>query len=398
MVVGLMLLSAVIVSPRNIGTIQMKRSHGIILAAVAATSGLLTAAMAGRASEEGSKASQAATGAAGSNAERHAALIRTGESSVDWKWLVEEHDEDRDKTVDRSEFPGTAGDFARLDRTWDGVLTVEDFDWSTDGQLCQQKETTFALFKSVDTSSDGRVSTEEWQALFARIASEKGYLNEEELEELIYLPRVVKTQKEQLNFGSIASFLDDAKTNFNAELPKVGDSAPDFELRSADGLTTVRLSSFRGKKPVVLIFGCFSCGNYRTYSESLEEMYRRRKDDVEFLRVYVREAHPTDHTGPTSTNAKAGILIKQPVTLEDRCSVAGQCSAALNIQGPLVVDEIDNRVGRAWGGWPDRLYIIDRDGRVAYRGGPGPFGFNPREMEQSLVLLMEQEKGDLKSK
>jgi hypothetical protein len=375
----------------------MNQTRGLILA-VAATCGLLTAAFAVTASDEGSKASRSAKNVASGNAERHAALIRTGESSVDWKWLVDMYDLDRDKVVTRGEFPGTQSDLARLDRNWDDVLTAEDFDWSTDGLLCQQKETTFALFKSIDTSSDGRISGEEWQAHFARIASKKGYLNEEELEKLIFLPRVVKTQKEQLNFASIASFLDDANAKFSPELPKVGDLAPDFELRTADGLTNVRLSSFRGKKPVVLIFGCFSCGNYRTYSETLEEMYRRRKDDVEFLRIYVREAHPTDHKGTTETNGKAGILIKQPVTLDDRCSVAGQCSAALNIQGPLVVDEIDNRVGRAWGGWPDRLYIIDRDGRVAYRGGPGPFAFNPREMEQSLVLLMEQEKSELKPK
>lgn len=376
----------------------MKQTRGLIFAVVGATCGVLTAAIAVTASDEGSKASQTAKDVAGSNAGRHAALIRTGESSVDWKWLAEMYDLDLDMALTRGEFQGTQGDFARLDRNWDGVLTADDFDWSTDGLLCQQKETTFALFKSVDSSSDGRISTEEWQALFSRIASKKGYLNEEELEQLIYLPRVVKTQKEQLNFASIASFLDDANATFDPELPNVGDLAPDFELRTVDGLTTVRLSSFRGKKPVVLIFGCFSCGNYRTYSETLEEMYRRRKDDVEFLRIYIREAHPTDHKGPTETNGKAGILIKQPVTLDDRCSVAGQCSATLNIQGPLVVDEIDNRVGRAWGGWPDRLYIINRDGRVAYRGGPGPFGFNPREMEQSLVLLMEQEKSELKPK
>ena len=41
----------------------------------------------------------------------------------------------------------------------------------------------------------------------------------------------------------------------NAKVPKVGQAAPDFELRTADGKQTVRLSSFRGKRPVVLIFG-----------------------------------------------------------------------------------------------------------------------------------------------
>ena len=375
----------------------MRQTHWLVLAAVSVTFGLLTVAWADKAPQ--AKASKAPSdSAAASNAERHAALIRTGESRFDWKWVVAQYDKDGDKTVTRKEFPGTAANFARLDQTRDGVLTVEDFDWSTDGPLCGQKETTFALFKSTDTDSDGRISAEEWQALFAKVAKEKSYLNEEELEQLIYLPRVVKTRKETSNFASIAEFLDDANSNFNADLPKVGELAPDFELRSPDGLKTVRLSSFRGKKPVVLIFGCFSCGNYRTYSETLEEMYRQRNDEVEFLRVYVREAHPTDHRGPTETNATASILIKQPVTLEDRCAVAGQCSAALKIKGPLVVDEIDNRVGRTYGGWPDRLYVIDRDGRVAYRGGPGPFGFNPHEMEQTLLLLLEQEKGDLKTK
>jgi hypothetical protein len=36
---------------------------------------------------------------------------------------------------------------------------------------------------------------------------------------------------------------------------QVGDPAPDFSLKSSDNSQTVRLSSFRGHKPVVLIFG-----------------------------------------------------------------------------------------------------------------------------------------------
>lgn len=36
---------------------------------------------------------------------------------------------------------------------------------------------------------------------------------------------------------------------------KVGDMAPDFALKTTDGSSLVRLSSFRGQKPVVLIFG-----------------------------------------------------------------------------------------------------------------------------------------------
>ncbi|MCJ7623600.1 MAG: redoxin domain-containing protein [Anaerolineaceae bacterium] len=42
---------------------------------------------------------------------------------------------------------------------------------------------------------------------------------------------------------------------YNALSPKAGDPAPDFELRDVDGENPVRLSEFRGKKPVALIFG-----------------------------------------------------------------------------------------------------------------------------------------------
>ena len=40
--------------------------------------------------------------------------------------------------------------------------------------------------------------------------------------------------------------------------PKAGDMAPDFELRDANGENPVRLSQFRGQKPVTLIFGSFT--------------------------------------------------------------------------------------------------------------------------------------------
>ncbi len=121
-------------------------------------------------------------------------------------------------------------------------------------------------------------------------------------------------------------------------------------------------------------------------------MYRHWKDQVEFLMVYVREAHPIGDRAATATNQKAGILIRQPVTLDERSSVAERCCKSLHVEMPVVVDEIDNRVGRTYLAWPDRIYVVDRDGRVAYRGGPGPFAFNPYEMEQSLMLmLMDQE-------
>lgn len=316
--------------------------------------------------------------------------IRTGKSRFDSEEVISKYDRNGDQQISPDEWPLKKELFDRIDRDWSGTLNAVDFEWSKDGVLGKQKETTFALFKSVDTDSNGRISAEEWKSLFDKSSGDLEYLNEVQLEQLIYQPRVLKSAKEET--------LRKGRTEYSPSslaavpVPQPGQLAPDFELSSPDGSKTVRLSQYRGQKPVVLVFGCYTCGNYRTYSESIEEMYEFWNPDVEFLRVYVREAHPTDDSKPaTSTNKQAGILIRQPESLKERCQVATQFSASMNITTPIVVDGIDNQVGRDYGAWPDRLYVIDRNGVVTFTGGPGPFGFNPREMEQALVMLTLEE-------
>lgn len=91
------------------------------------------------------------------------------------------------------------------------------------------------------------------------------------------------------------------------------------------------------------------------------------------------------------SNDRAGVAVAQPRTKEERDAVATTCCAKLDMPMPVVVDEIDDRVGNAYSGMPDRLYVIDRDGRVAYKGGRGPFQYKPEEMEQALVMLLLEE-------
>jgi alkylhydroperoxidase family enzyme len=91
------------------------------------------------------------------------------------------------------------------------------------------------------------------------------------------------------------------------------------------------------------------------------------------------------------SNDRAGIAVPQPKTKVDRVKVAHHCCTALQMSMPVLVDEIDDRVGHAYSGMPDRLYVIDREGKVAYKGGRGPFGFKPGEMEQSLILTLLEE-------
>jgi hypothetical protein len=103
--------------------------------------------------------------------------------------------------------------------------------------------------------------------------------------------------------------------------------------------------------------------------------------------VYVREAHPTDGWRMLS-NDRAGIAILQPQSKTERDEVARKCCSSLGITMPMVVDDMDDHVGHLYSGMPDRLYVLDRDGKVAYKSGRGPFGFKPGEMEQSLLMAL----------
>ncbi|MCI0639611.1 MAG: hypothetical protein L0Y72_02500 [Gemmataceae bacterium] len=122
----------------------------------------------------------------------------------------------------------------------------------------------------------------------------------------------------------------------------------------------------------------------------MEELYGRYKDKAEFVCVYLREAHPADGWA-AAFNKDVCADITQPRNYEERAQVAERCCAHLKITMPLVVDAMDDRVGHAYSGMPDRLYIIDAAGRVAYKGGRGPSGFKSGEMEQSLLMLLIDE-------
>jgi hypothetical protein len=116
---------------------------------------------------------------------------------------------------------------------------------------------------------------------------------------------------------------------------------------------------------------------------ALEELDKRYGDEVAFYVVYIREAHPEDGW-ILQENRDEDIALRDPTSLAERADVADTCAARLALTLPVVVDGPDDAIARAYGGWPDRLYLVDRGGRIAYQGGPGPFGFLPEELEQAI--------------
>jgi hypothetical protein len=115
----------------------------------------------------------------------------------------------------------------------------------------------------------------------------------------------------------------------------------------------------------------------------LEEMAERYAERVAFFVVYIKEAHPEDGW-VLASNREQEIAVTDPVSHDQRVDVAEACAARLQIRMPVLIDGIDNETARQYGGWPDRLYLISKDGRVAFQGGEGPFGFKPEELAEAI--------------
>lgn len=120
---------------------------------------------------------------------------------------------------------------------------------------------------------------------------------------------------------------------------------------------------------------------------ALNRLYREYRDRAAFHVVYIQEAHPVD-AWQDEDNLKDDVLVQSTKTSDERYTVAGLCVKNLGIELPALVDEADNRVERAYTAWPDRLYVIDQEGRVAYKSAAGPFGFKPAQVEATLKEVL----------
>jgi len=114
-------------------------------------------------------------------------------------------------------------------------------------------------------------------------------------------------------------------------------------------------------------------------------MADRYAGDVAFFVVYIKEAHPEDGW-VLASNREQEIAVTDPTTREERVQVAAACAVRLEIRMPVLIDQIDNETARQYGGWPDRLYLIGKDGRIAFQGEEGPSGFRPDELERAIQV------------
>src|SRR5262249_27869338 len=133
------------------------------------------------------------------------------------------------------------------------------------------------------------------------------------------------------------------------------EKAPDFELRSLKG-KKIELSDFQGQKNIVLTFGSATCPFTASSLRRLNELYRDYKSnkEVEFLFVYIREAHP-------------GERLPAHHSIEHKTRAAQVLRDEENLRFNILIDELDGRVHSKYGKMPNPTYIIDKSGRVAFR-------------------------------
>jgi Iodothyronine deiodinase len=115
----------------------------------------------------------------------------------------------------------------------------------------------------------------------------------------------------------------------------------------------------------------------------LNQLYEQYKDRAAFYIVYIQEAHPSD-VWQMESNVQQNVVFATPKSAEERSEIAGACVRNLHLKIPALLDPVDNPTERAYTGWPDRIYVIDRQGRVAYESKPGPFGFLASQIEPAL--------------
>ena len=85
------------------------------------------------------------------------------------------------------------------------------------------------------------------------------------------------------------------------------------------------------------------------------------------------------------SNVKDDVCYAQPKTLEQRVYIANDFIKRYKYPVPFGIDDMSNAAEGAYAAWPERLYVIDEHGHIAYRGGNGPFKYNPKEVRSWLA-------------
>jgi peroxiredoxin len=170
------------------------------------------------------------------------------------------------------------------------------------------------------------------------------------------------------------------------KLRPVGSQAPEFTLADTAG-HRVSLSSFLGKRPVVLVFGSFGCTLFCNDLGGLRGLRDTYRDRVEFLFVYVSEA---PHKDATPLPKASTALPPAGDSIASRVARVRWYEDETGANLTWLIDE-NGAAEATYDAWPRRLVVVGADGRIALDAGRGlspPWDLQAveRKLNQALAV------------
>ena len=156
---------------------------------------------------------------------------------------------------------------------------------------------------------------------------------------------------------------------------KIGLAAPEFEATTLDA-EVFRLSDFRGKRHVVIMTGAVTspmCAFEVPAFNQLQQEFETQ--GISFFLLYTRESHPAENYAAHSS-------------FEQKLSYARDLQHLEDVRLPILMDHLDGRIHRAYGVWPNALFVIHKDGRLIFRSNMA----SARELRQYLEALLSAER------
>ena len=144
-------------------------------------------------------------------------------------------------------------------------------------------------------------------------------------------------------------------------------------------------------KPVVMVFGSYTCPKLRNSAGELKRLSEKYRDAVDFRLVYIREAHAeggAEAQWQSTINEREGVSLAPARNLTEKQEHAELCVRKLNLPFPAVVDGLDGAAENAYQAWPSRVYLVGRDGRVTFNSRLGELDFRPAELDAALGEIL----------
>jgi len=141
--------------------------------------------------------------------------------------------------------------------------------------------------------------------------------------------------------------------SFGKQVLGPGDSLPSFELITTSG-DRLENHDVLGEKPVLLIFGSMTCPNTASAAPTVQDLYEEFGDRIDFLMLYVREAHPGEH-------------FSQAETMQEKLEHARALKQFYHIGWTVAADTIDGDLHRALDPKPNSAVLVGSDGKIRFR-------------------------------